>query len=79
LVSNPALILADEPTGNLDSASTTEIMGLFAELNGEGRTVVLITHEEEVARFAKRVVRLRDGHIQSDTRTVQSDSRQEAS
>jgi putative ABC transport system ATP-binding protein len=68
LVSNPALLLADEPTGNLDSAATTEIMGLFAELNAEGRTVVLITHEEEVARFAKRVVRLRDGHIQSDTR-----------
>jgi len=75
LVSNPALLLADEPTGNLDSASTAEIMGLFAELNGEGRTVVLITHEEEVARFAKRVVRLRDGRIQSDTQ----DSRQEAS
>jgi putative ABC transport system ATP-binding protein len=88
LVSNPALLLADEPTGNLDSASTTEIMGLFAELNAEGRTVVLITHEEEVARFAKRVVRLRDGHIQSDTRSAPvsarppvsgQDSRQEAS
>jgi putative ABC transport system ATP-binding protein len=72
LVSNPALLLADEPTGNLDSASTAEIMGLFAALNGEGRTVVLITHEEEVARYAKRIVRLRDGHIQSDTRAAQS-------
>jgi putative ABC transport system ATP-binding protein len=70
LVSSPALLLADEPTGNLDSASTAEIMGLFAALNRGGRTVVLITHEEEVARFAKRIVRLRDGLIQSDTRTV---------
>jgi putative ABC transport system ATP-binding protein len=93
LVSNPALLLADEPTGNLDSASTAEIMGLFAALNAEGRTVVLITHEEEVARFATGVVRLRDGRIQSDTRPTRSfagpvsarppvpghDSRQEAS
>ncbi|HEY0398793.1 MAG TPA: ABC transporter ATP-binding protein [Acidimicrobiia bacterium] len=68
LVSDPALLLADEPTGNLDSASTAEIMALFARINDEGRTVVIITHEDEVASFAGRVVRLRDGRIQSDER-----------
>jgi putative ABC transport system ATP-binding protein len=68
LVSDPALLLADEPTGNLDSASTAEIMALFARINAEGRTVVIITHEDEVASFAGRVVRLRDGRIQSDER-----------
>jgi putative ABC transport system ATP-binding protein len=68
LVSDPALLLADEPTGNLDSASTAEVMGLFARLNAEGRTVVVITHEDEVASFARRIVRLRDGRIVSDDR-----------
>ncbi|MDQ1517684.1 MAG: putative transport system ATP-binding protein [Actinomycetota bacterium] len=68
LVSDPALLLADEPTGNLDSASTAEIMALFARINAEGRTVVIITHEDEVASFAGRVVRLRDGRVQSDER-----------
>jgi putative ABC transport system ATP-binding protein len=68
LVSDPALLLADEPTGNLDSASTAEVMALFARVNAEGRTVVLITHEHEVASFARRVVRLRDGRIVSDER-----------
>jgi putative ABC transport system ATP-binding protein len=68
LVSDPALLLADEPTGNLDSASTAEVMGLFARLNGEGRTVVVITHEDEVASFCSRIVRLRDGRIVSDER-----------
>jgi putative ABC transport system ATP-binding protein len=68
LVSDPALLLADEPTGNLDSASTAEVMALFRRLNGEGRTVVLITHEDEVASYARRVVRLRDGRIVSDER-----------
>ena len=68
LVSDPALLLADEPTGNLDSASTAEVMALFARLNAEGRTVVLITHEVEVAAYARRVVRLRDGRIVSDER-----------
>ncbi|MGI8817225.1 MAG: ABC transporter ATP-binding protein [Pseudonocardia sp.] len=66
LVTEPAILLADEPTGNLDSASTTEIMKLFVELNDAGRTIVLITHEDEVAAFAKRVVRLSDGAIVSD-------------
>jgi putative ABC transport system ATP-binding protein len=66
LVTEPAMILADEPTGNLDTASTVEIMQLLVELNHAGRTVVLITHEPEVAAFAKRVVRLRDGRIVED-------------
>jgi putative ABC transport system ATP-binding protein len=70
LVSDPALLLADEPTGNLDSTSSVEVMGLFARLNAEGRTVVVITHEDEVASYARRVVRLRDGRIVADERRV---------
>jgi putative ABC transport system ATP-binding protein len=66
LVTSPALILADEPTGNLDSASTAEVMQLFTRLNGEGRTIVLITHESDVAECASRTVRLRDGLVVSD-------------
>jgi putative ABC transport system ATP-binding protein len=71
LVTNPAIILADEPTGNLDTTSTVEIMRLLEELNDSGRTVVLITHEPEVAEFAKRVIELRDGHIVRDVRQKQ--------
>ncbi|HEX3974852.1 MAG TPA: ABC transporter ATP-binding protein [Solirubrobacteraceae bacterium] len=66
LVTNPALILADEPTGNLDSASTEEVLGILEQLNDEGRTIVLITHEDEVARHAERVIRLSDGVILAD-------------
>jgi putative ABC transport system ATP-binding protein len=66
IVTDPVMILADEPTGNLDSHSTIEIMKLLVELNDAGRTVVLITHEDEVASFAKRVVHLRDGEIVRD-------------
>ncbi|MBV8539365.1 MAG: ABC transporter ATP-binding protein [Pseudonocardiales bacterium] len=66
LINDPAILLADEPTGNLDTASSAEILKLLGALNDTGRTVVIITHEEEVARFAKRVVRLRDGRIVSD-------------
>ena len=69
LATRPAMILADEPTGNLDSESTREVLDIFARLNERGRTVVMITHESEVAAYAKRVVRLRDGMIVSDTRT----------
>jgi putative ABC transport system ATP-binding protein len=71
IVTNPALILADEPTGNLDSRSTEDVLRIFARLNGEGRTVVLITHEPDVAAQAKRVIRLSDGQIVEDSRTGQ--------
>jgi putative ABC transport system ATP-binding protein len=71
LVTNPAIILADEPTGNLDTTSTVEVMRLLVELNEAGRTVVLITHEPEVAEFAKRVIELRDGQIVRDVRQKQ--------
>jgi putative ABC transport system ATP-binding protein len=70
LVTNPSLILADEPTGNLDSHSTEEVLGIFARLNEEGRTVVLITHEPDVAEQSKRVIRLSDGEVVQDTRTL---------
>ncbi len=68
IATNPALILADEPTGNLDTTSSAEVMAVFTRLNSEGRTVVLITHEDDIAAYTKRVVQLRDGHIISDTR-----------
>jgi putative ABC transport system ATP-binding protein len=68
MVGNPSLILADEPTGNLDSVSGDQIMEVFDQVNAEGRTVVMITHEEHVAARAKRVVRLADGLIVSDER-----------
>ena len=68
LVTDPAILLADEPTGNLDSESSLEIMKLLRELNQQGRTIVLITHEPDIAAFAQRVVRLRDGVIVSDER-----------
>ena len=68
LVTDPAILLADEPTGNLDSESSIEIMKLLRELNQQGRTIVLITHEPDIAAFAQRVVRLRDGVIVSDER-----------
>ncbi len=63
LVNNPSLLLADEPTGNLDSRTGDEIMALFDELNRKGNTIVLVTHEEDIARHARAVVRLRDGKI----------------
>jgi putative ABC transport system ATP-binding protein len=66
IVTDPAIVLADEPTGNLDSHSTEEILGVFARLNAEGRTVILITHESDVAARARRVVRLADGRVLSD-------------
>jgi putative ABC transport system ATP-binding protein len=66
LVTDPSILLADEPTGNLDSESSLEIMRLLADLNQQGRTIVLITHEPDIARFAHRIVRLRDGLVVSD-------------
>jgi len=70
IVTNPSLILADEPTGNLDSHSTEDVLGIFARLNAEGRTVVLITHEPDVAEQSKRVIRLSDGQVVEDQRTL---------
>ncbi len=75
IVTDPALVLADEPTGNLDTATSREIMLMFSELNTRGRTVVLITHEEDIAAYAKRVVRLRDGLIVEDRRVADVDAR----
>ncbi len=66
LVNNPSLILADEPTGNLDSKTSEEIMELIANIHANGNTIVLVTHEEEIAERAKRLVRLRDGLVESD-------------
>jgi putative ABC transport system ATP-binding protein len=70
IVTNPSLILADEPTGNLDSRSSEDVMAVFADLYAAGRTVVLITHEADIAQYAERVVRVRDGLILSDERMV---------
>lgn len=66
LVNKPSIILADEPTGNLDSKTSVEIMNLFKDIHALGNTVILVTHEEEIARYAKRIIRLRDGIIESD-------------
>ena len=67
LVNRPSIILADEPTGNLDSKTSVEIMNLFNEIHTNGNTVILVTHEEEIAAYAHRIIRLRDGIIESDT------------
>jgi len=67
LVNDPSMILADEPTGALDTATAEDIMGLFADLNREGVTIVLVTHEEEIAAHARRTIRFRDGRIIEDT------------
>jgi putative ABC transport system ATP-binding protein len=68
LVNNPSILLADEPTGNLDSRTGEEIMQLFEALYARGNTILLVTHEEDIARHARRIIRLRDGLIESDTR-----------
>lgn len=67
LINNPAIILADEPTGNLDSKTSVEVMDIFGKIQAAGNTVVLVTHEEDIAKYARRIVRLRDGVIESDT------------
>ena len=67
LVNSPSIILADEPTGNLDSKTSIEIMGLFQEIHEAGNTIIVVTHEEEIALHAHRVIRLRDGEVESDT------------
>ncbi len=68
LVNDPHVILADEPTGNLDSRTSEEIMALLSELNEGGKTIIMVTHETDIASWARRVVRMRDGHIESDAR-----------
>src|SRR5712672_514 len=68
LVNNPSILLADEPTGNLDSATGNEIMGLFARLHKAGHTIVLVTHEADVAAFAYRTIHIRDGRVENDVR-----------
>ncbi len=67
LVNKPSIILADEPTGNLDTKTSYDIMTLFKELNEKGNTIIMVTHEEDIAAYAKRIVRLRDGKIESDS------------
>jgi putative ABC transport system ATP-binding protein len=66
LVSDPSIILADEPTGNLDSKTSVDIMRLFSEIHRNGNTIILVTHEEDIARYAHRIIRLRDGLVESD-------------
>jgi putative ABC transport system ATP-binding protein len=66
LVCEPSILLADEPTGNLDSKTTKGIMELFDNLQGQGQTIIIVTHEEEVARHAKRIIKMKDGKVFSD-------------
>ena len=68
LVNNPSIILADEPTGNLDSTTSIEIMTLFQDIHKNGNTVIVVTHEEDIAQYAHRIVRLKDGEVESDAR-----------
>ena len=70
LVNNPSIILADEPTGNLDSKTSVEIMKLFGDIHKQGNTVILVTHEEDIAKHAHRIIRLRDGLIESDEENI---------
>jgi len=70
LVNNPSIILADEPTGNLDSKTSVDIMNLFDEIHRNGNTIIVVTHEEEIAQYAKRIIRLKDGLIESDKTKV---------
>ncbi len=70
LINNPSIILADEPTGNLDSKTSLEIMEIFDKIHKAGNTVVLVTHEEDIAQYAKRIIRLRDGVIEFDQKTT---------
>lgn len=71
LVNNPSLLLADEPTGNLDTKTSYEIMHIFDKIHEAGNTIVLVTHEEDIAQYAKRIIRLRDGVIETDKRTLE--------
>ncbi|NEX11828.1 MAG: macrolide ABC transporter ATP-binding protein [Prosthecochloris sp.] len=77
LINNPSIILADEPTGNLDTATSRDIMAIFSELSDAGNTILLITHEEDIAHYTRRIIRMRDGKIESDS-TAQHQSQQGA-
>src|SRR5262249_17443862 len=72
LVNDPHVILADEPTGNLDTKTSDEIMQLLQQLNRAGKTIIMVTHENDIAAWARRVVRMRDGHVESDVRNDES-------
>lgn len=79
LVNDPSIILADEPTGNLDSKTSLDIMGLFHELHQRGNTIIMVTHEDDIAHFAHRIIRLRDGIVEADTVNPQPTIREFAS
>src|SRR5690606_23424545 len=68
LVNNPSIILADEPTGNLDTKTSYDIMNLFQELHDKGNTIIMVTHEDDIAHYAHRIIRLRDGLVEGDVR-----------
>lgn len=72
LINNPSLILADEPTGNLDTKTSVEIMELFSQIHSQGNTVVLVTHEEDIANYTHRIVRIRDGVVETDKRNKEN-------
>ncbi len=74
VVTNPSILLADEPTGNLPSHQSAEVMNIFSQLNAEGRTVILVTHEEDIAEHAKRIIRIQDGMVVRDTRSLPVDA-----
>ncbi len=81
LVNNPSILLADEPTGNLDSKTSYDIMGLFASLHDQGNTIIMVTHEDEISHYAHRIVRLRDGMVEEDVKNEnisQAKSREKA-
>ncbi len=74
MINNPSIILADEPTGNLDSVTSQEIMAMFDLIHKNGNTVILVTHEEEIANHAHRIIRLKDGHVESDAKREKTDA-----
>jgi putative ABC transport system ATP-binding protein len=78
LVNNPSIILADEPTGNLDSKTSTDIMGLFQDLHDKGNTIIMVTHEDDIAHYAHRIIRLRDGLVEKDFKNENVHRRPEA-